>query len=666
MAEIQPLYTVDELIELKAEGPDDEDESKKVSKALNWYFRERLRGYERLDEGVQDALLVRNGYLKIWPETSWRLPYETTLVGTADQIDAELAQLAEKGAQVKEYTAEVVEGDEGGREILQEAVWAIEEAYSPDGLEMVEIPVQISPEIQRVEIQVIEKVREVKAETIAREDIGTSTDGTDQDLQKNRFTYHRRRMTRNQVVALGFYQKDVYALTSEDNSSNQVASEREEGMRQFRDNTAADPGGDIVSLYECWYQVDADGDGIAELHQIFYGESNRIMRWAGPEGGPGEYADEIVRVVPIASGVALRVAHRHLGRSLFDKEKGTEDSRRTLKQQMNNNLHQANDKEFLIGEGASEDDFELGFSGGYKRCVNPMTDAVELKYNPIIAESLQALAYYDRQRSERGGQALDNASQEKPSNIQASTFERWMSGTERTTAMYIRNLSNSMIRDAFILLYQALKTMGETFDFQDGDSWERAEPRFWIERERFSVKLGKSEGERIRLIGGYDAQMNRAAEAVGAGGEGVVTDWNQRYEMLVDQADLMGVENHWLDPNRQVSMEPGPNGQPVPVTAIQAAQKAQQAQQKQAADAQNAQTDKMLSLQAQIATLQEETKRQKNTADAINDTQETIQKGLDSLRDFIAQQTKTEAEYGVDVPGGTVTGDEELGPVVTQ
>jgi molecular chaperone GrpE (heat shock protein) len=113
-------------------------------------------------------------------------------------------------------------------------------------------------------------------------------------------------------------------------------------------------------------------------------------------------------------------------------------------------------------------------------------------------------------------------------------------------------------------------------------------------------------------------------------------------------------------------MEPGPNGQPVPVTAAEAAQKAQQAQQKQAADAQNAQTDKMLSLQAQIATLQEETKRQKNTADAINDTQETIQKGLDSLRDFIAQQTKTEAEYGVDVPGGTVTGDEELGPVVTQ
>ena len=64
--------------------------------------------------------------------------------------------------------------------------------------------------------------------------------------------------------------------------------------------------------------------------------------------------------------------------------------------------------------------------------------------------------------------------------------------------------------------------------------------------------------------------------------------------------------------------------------------------------------------QMQITSLQEETKRMRDNAKAINDAQTLVQKSLDSIRDFIADQTKTEAQYGVNVPGGTVEGDEEL------
>ena len=336
MADIQPMMSVDELIEVKAEGPDDEDQAKLETKALNWYWRERVRGYHRVDEAVQDALLVRNGFLKVWPETSWRLPYETTLEGPLPQVEAQLAELIAKGAQVKEY----------GRVVLQEAMVAEDLVVDDTGLEMVPVAVEVAPAIVRVDIQVIEKIKEVKAATIAREDFGVSQDATDQNLQTARFVYQRRRMTRNEAVMLGFYQQDIWNLEAEDTTANQVNSEREEGLRQYRDSTAADTGGDIVSIYECYYMVDADGDGIAERHQIFYGRSLRILRWAGPDGEPGPYADELVRVVPIASGVALRVAHRHLGRSLFDKLKNTEDIRRVLKRQMNDNLYQANDKEF--------------------------------------------------------------------------------------------------------------------------------------------------------------------------------------------------------------------------------------------------------------------------------------------------------------------------------
>jgi len=653
MAEIQPMYTVDELIEVKAEGPDDEDQAKMETKALNWYWRERLRGYQRLDEGVQDCLLVRNGYIKVWPETSWRLPYETTLEGPVPQVEAQLAQLIQSEAQVKEYE----------RRVMQEAMFAEDLVVTPDGLSMEPVVVEVSPQIVSVDIQVIEKTREIKAETIAREDFGTSQDAVNQNLQESRFSYHQRRMTRNEAIALGLYRGDIDGLESEDTTSNQVQSEREEGLRQYRDSTAADTGGDIVSIFECWYKVDADGDGIAELHQIYYGRTNKILRWAGPDGEPGPYCDEIVRVVPVASGLALRVAHRHLGRSLFDKERNTEDIKRVLKRQMNDNLYQANDKEFLIGPGASEDDFELGFSGGYKRCENPATDAVAIPYNPIIGESLQALAYYDTVVSDRGGQALDNSSQQKPTNIQASTFERWMSATERSSAMYARNIANTLVRDTFVLLHMALKTLGEDFDFQDGDEWQQAQPRFWIDRERFSVKLGKSEGERSRLIGAYENQIQKAEQLMQAGGDGVIIDSSQIYEMLTDQANLMGVENHWLDPDRPVGQNPQ-TGQPISAAEQSKMMQSQMAQQQQ--QMQMAQQDKLLQTQLQITEMQEQRKHMADIMQSQSDAMDSIQKGLDSLRDFVTSQTKIEADSGQDVAGGVMYEDEDLKGRVTQ
>ncbi len=366
----------------------------------------------------------------------------------------------------------------------------------------------------------------------------------------------------------------------------------------------------------------------------------------------------------MAAGVTLRMAHRHLGRSLFDKLRSTEDIKRNLKRQMNNNISQANDKEFIIGHGVSEDDFELGFSGGYKRAQD-VGQVREISYNPIINESLGALQYYDTVATDRAGAALQNAGQEKPTNIQASTFERWMSGTERTTAMYMRNFAAG-IRDAFVLLHMALKTLEAPIDYQDGDEWQREEPRNWIDRERFSVRLGKSEGERTRLIMAYENQLEKSASAMENGGDGIVTDWSQMYEMLTDQANLMGVENHWLDPERVVGQQQLPNGQVVPVTAVQAAQQARSAAAKEAQAAQAAQQDKLLAAQMQVTALQEETKRLRDSAKSMNDAQTLIQKSLDSIRDFVSEQTRTEAQYGVDVPGGTVQGDEDIADRVTQ
>jgi hypothetical protein len=173
--------------------------------------------------------------------------------------------------------------------------------------------------------------------------------------------------------------------------------------------------------------------------------------------------------------------------------------------------------------------------------------------------------------------------------------------------------------------------------------------------------MGLSQGEKTRRIAGYESLIEKQNTAMQSGAGGVMVDEGNMYKALVDQGTVMGLpepDQYWQDPAR-------PSGQPNPQTGqmmsvAEASGMAKQREQQAAMAAQNAQTDKMLALQSQIATLQEETKRLKIISDGTSDAQATVQKGVDSMRDYTVDMTKIEQESGEDLPGGVLYGDDDL------
>ncbi len=643
-AELQPMYSVANLVTIEPEGSGDVQRAENESRAVNWYFRERCRGFEKLDDGIQDGLLLRNGYLKVWPEESYKLPYEEEFTGTRDQIDALIAQL---DAQGMVYVVE--------EEIVQEAQYQEINAIGTDGITPISTELVISPEIYTVKLKVIPKKREILIEAVAREDMYISRDSVNQNMQEPRFVAQRRWMTRSYAVSLGFDRDEIYDLPQISYVNQQTKTARMADVQRLQ-TSAPSNDGDIVQIWECYYLVDRDGDGLAERHKIFW--SNRdVLHWEET----GELCDEIVRVVPFAAGAALRVAHRHAGRSLFDKERSIEDSKRHLIRQGLDNIELANNRRPLIGPGVNEDDVEETEVGAYIRCEQGINQYGEAGYTPVFDSTLNGLTYLDKMRRERGGSAIDMGSSMSPvGNTPAHTFERFTSSQEQMVAMYAKNFANTLVRDSFVLLHQQLKVLGESIQFQDGEEWYTEEPRFWMDRERFTVKLGLSQGEKMRRIAAYESLLEKQASAMESGKEGVLVDDGNMYKALVDQLNIQGLpepEQYWQDPERPVGRDPQ-TGQ-----TITASQQAKQSQAKAAQDAQRAQemaAEAMLEAQKQITAAQEETKRMRDNAKAMNEAQRLVLDSVDSLRDFITSQTKIEAEYGVNVPGGTVEGDEEL------
>lgn len=643
-AELQTMYKVPMLVTIEPENSGDVQGATDETKAINWYFRERCRGFEKLDNFVQDGLLLRNGYLKVWAEDSYKLPYEETYHGTEEQIGALLTELEQNGR------VEVVEGEETKAEEL-----FLAQGIGPDGVTPVSTQLQLAPAEYTVKLKIIPKKTEILIEPVAREDMYVSRDAVNQNLQEPRFVAQRRWMTRSFAVSLGFDVKEVYALPSISYVNQQTKTARMADVQRLQTDAPSEDG-DVIQIWEVYYLVDRDGDGMAERHKLFWANRD-VLHWSEEEGGG--ICDEIVRAVPFAAGTPLTVSHRHAGRSIFDKERAIEDSKRSLLRQGLDNVELANNRRPLLGPGVNPDDVEETEIGAFIRCTKGIDQYGEAGFTPIFDKTLLGLEYLDKMRRERGGSAIDMGSNmQAMSNTPAHTFERQATSQEQMVAMYASNFGVG-VRDAFVLLHQQLKILGESIEFQDGDEWSTVEPRHWMDRERFTVRMGLSQGEKTRRIAGYESLIQKQNAAMQAGAGGVMVDEGNMYKALVDQGAVMGLpepDQYWQDPDRPSGQMNPQTGQQMTVAEV--AKTSQQQAQKAQMDAQNAQTDKMLALQAQIATLQEETKRIKIQSDGVTDAQDTVQKGVDSMRDYTVDMTKLEQESGEDLPGGVLQGDE--------
>ena len=131
-------------------------------------------------------------------------------------------------------------------------------------------------------------------------------------------------------------------------------------------------------------------------------------------------------------------------------------------------------------------------------------------------------------------------------------------------------------------------------------------------------------------------------------GDGIITSYGQIYQMLVDQANLMGVDNHWLDPDRPSGQMNQQTGQPMTVAEAAKFSQAQAAQ--RAAEEQRQQMQQMIQAQMAATAAQEDTKR-------VSDQLDAQQKQLDTILDYVTKMTKLEIEAQKDLPGGALYPD---------
>ena len=304
---IRVFTSSDELGRYDPVGPGDEEGAKQATDYANWVFYKDNRGFALLHDWFKDALLEKTGTLKAY----WQEKIDVDEEVYKGLTDNELLLLMSDG------TRQIV---------AQETI--TEEVSSPAGA--------ISGgTTHNVVVQKRTKAGRIQIDVVPPEEIIVSKKATCVDDAP--FIAHRRLATRSELISMGF---DADLINSLPNyNSLDFTEERlarySPGEEPF-DQESLDESMQEVEVYECYIYVDFDGDGIAELRQIYYG-GQQILTWAD-----GSEANIKTDYIPFHTICPLPVPHKFFGQSLADRVLDIQLIKSTVTRQILDNIYLIN------------------------------------------------------------------------------------------------------------------------------------------------------------------------------------------------------------------------------------------------------------------------------------------------------------------------------------
>jgi hypothetical protein len=362
------------------------------------------------------------------------------------------------------------------------------------------------------------------------------------NLKEARFKAHRRPVPRSELVELGLDPDMVEDLAAFDTYARTSGRQREWKDEELKTGHKST---EYIMVVEAYYNIDADGDGIAELR--------RIITAGGSEGTDELLLDEPWDEQPFCLGVPFLGIYSWDGVSYFDKMKMIQDGKTDLIRELANATKRNVRQRIGIIEGdANADDAMTSVLGGLVRCKTPqaMFALPDVQVPPASYSFLELL---DEMRKDKGGGAVDSAAQVNAlAGDTAHGLERMMSAAEQITAMVAKNLCETLVKDVYRKMHKLLRQyMSDQMMLPGSAGWQATTPAQWSPREDLVVSMGMSVGERTRRTAALQQVKQDHAMDQQTGQVGILSDSNGVYQARIDMARMAGLPNpeqYYRDP----------------------------------------------------------------------------------------------------------------------
>ncbi len=511
----------DEMVKFTPHGPEDVQAAEQATDYVNYVFTKDNPGWEILYSWFHDALLQKNGIVKVW----WDEYEESKREEYQGLGDVEFEYL------VNNDEVEVVEHTEYSdvEEILHDVV------------------------IKRTGYN-----GKVCIENVPPDEFLISREA--KGIQDARFVCHRVRKTLSELRVMypdedfgpedlgGGYSEELYnaerlARYEFDDSSNIAdgwGGNEEEALREYW-------------LHESFIRTDYDEDGIAELRKVC-------------SVGNYVFSNDEIDKVPLVSITPLKIPHKFFGMSVADLVMDLQLIKSTLMRNLMDNAYNQNFGRYAVLEGqANLDDLLTQRPGGVVRVKSPNA-VMPLATPPLQPESFQMLGYLDEVRESRTGvnkntQGLN--ADALTSHTTATAVNAVMSNAQSRVELIARQFAETGVKELMYCIYELLlKNQDKERVVMLRNQWVPVRPDMWNDKMDCTVSVALGNGSKDQQMAHLSQMLQFAGQAM-QGGLPIVTPQNM-YNLgaaLIKAMGYQNVDDYLTPPPPPQPQQPSPEQQ---------------------------------------------------------------------------------------------------------
>ena len=480
----------DDVVRFEPKAPGDEEAAKQATEYCNWVLMNDNPGFEVFHTWFKDALLQKNGVIKVWWNDETSVDKEQYENLSEDELTLLLA--------------------DGQMEVVSQEQVQIGEMPSMMPDPMTGAPIQTMQPIfaYNVKVKKINKKGSVKVENVPPEEFLISKKA--RRIADAPFVAHRKLTTRSELIAMGFKADEIDALPAYDDLTFTPERVARFPNGEQPDDPSLDTSMDEIETFECYIRTDYDKDGIAELRRVFY---------AGQTILENEEAD----FIPFCSVCPIPMPHKFFGHSLADRVTDIQKIKTTVTRQMLDNLYLSNNARMAVVDGqVNLDDMLTVTPGGIVRVKN--NAAIQPLTVPLVAnQAFPMLGYMDDVQQKRTG--VTATSQGLDPNILQNTTATAVAMMQNAGAAKVeliaRVFAETGVKDLFkSILHLVCKYQDKERIVRMRGKFVAIDPREWSNEYDLSVNVGLGTGNREQQLAMVAAVLQKQEQILGTMGMG--------------------------------------------------------------------------------------------------------------------------------------------------
>ncbi len=361
------------IVEFEPQNPDDEARAKAATEYINYLFFKKNNGHKISYVWMKDALLQKNGIVKVWWDTRFeekKEEYKGLSQIELAQImdDPEVEVIAQNAYPDEEDAKQRQQAIEQMTQQMQEAMAAAQQGNQ----QAAQTAQQMQAQLQQIQAQPPELLYDITCKRV-------KTDGKIQidnvppeefliarnakNIQDAKFVGHRVQRTISELKSMGY--KNVDDISGEDQSQAvnleriQRLSWNDENAYLSDEVTNGDESQRRVWITECYVRCDFDGDGISELRKVTVA-GNQLLD------------NEEVDFIPFVDITPVPLPHTFFGLSIADLAMESQKTKTSiLRSQLDNLYLNVNGRYYAVEGQVNLDDLLTSRPGGVVRIKQP-------------------------------------------------------------------------------------------------------------------------------------------------------------------------------------------------------------------------------------------------------------------------------------------------------